>query len=83
VKRISIYVQTKMMRTRMTTPSVIQVVPLPFFDTAERFFFDDRVAVRLSVISLHALTIHSPANASCRADHRRTTLTLQSLLGCL
>jgi hypothetical protein len=48
VKRISIYVQTKIMRTKSTIPSVMQVVPFPLLDTLDRFFFDALVPARFS-----------------------------------
>lgn len=47
VKRMSIYVQMKMTRTRMTIPSVMHVVPLPFRETVDKCFLDERVAVKL------------------------------------
>jgi hypothetical protein len=50
VKRISIYVQTKMMRTKSTIPSVMQVVPFPLLETLDKFFFDALVPARFSAI---------------------------------
>ena len=46
VKRISMYVHTKMTNTSMTMPKVIQVVERPLLDTEDRCFLDDLVAVR-------------------------------------
>lgn len=48
VKRISMYVQTNMIRTSSTIPKVIHVVPLPLLDTADKFFLLDRVDDRFS-----------------------------------
>lgn len=45
---MSMYVHTNKTSTRMTIPRVMHVVLRPFFDTAERFFFEDRVLVKLS-----------------------------------
>lgn len=45
---MSMYVHTNKTSTSMTIPRVIHVVLRPFFDTAERVFFDDRVFVKLS-----------------------------------
>lgn len=53
VKRMSIYVQTKMIRTRSTIPSVMQVVPRDFDDTVPRCFFDFWVDARLSSARQH------------------------------
>lgn len=70
VKRMSMYVQTKMMRTRSTIPSVMQVVPRDLDDTVPRCFFDFWVDTRLSSALQQVLPARLYVNllSSCPID---------------
>lgn len=65
VKRMSIYVQTKMTRTRITTPNVKHVVPRDLDDTLPRcrldVCVDDKLAVEghTSALELPLIVTHS------------------------